>query len=80
MRGDSEEGSYLRLVDSCITQLQAESNKEERRRRGRVGLGWGSGRDSDAGALLGPGEVDRGRVLHRSEPHLRSVAPVDFRA
>ena len=25
----SEEGSYLRLVDLCITQLQAESNKEE---------------------------------------------------
>ena len=25
----SEEGSYLRLVDFCITQLQAESNKEE---------------------------------------------------
>ena len=25
----SEEGSYLRLVDVCITQLYAESNKEE---------------------------------------------------
>ena len=25
----SEEGSYLRLIDLCITQLQAESNKEE---------------------------------------------------
>jgi len=24
-----QEGSYLRLVDFCITQLSAESNKEE---------------------------------------------------
>jgi hypothetical protein len=29
MRCGSEEGSYLRLVDFCITHLQAESNKEE---------------------------------------------------
>ena len=29
MRSSSEEGSYFRLVDFCITQLQAESNKEE---------------------------------------------------
>jgi len=29
MRSRFEEGSYLRLVDVCITQLQAESNKEE---------------------------------------------------
>ena len=29
MKSSSEEGSYLRLVDVCITQLWAESNKEE---------------------------------------------------
>jgi len=29
MKSSSEEGSYLRLVDFYITQLQAESNKEE---------------------------------------------------
>ena len=29
MRSVSKEGLYLRLVDVCITQLQAESNKEE---------------------------------------------------
>jgi hypothetical protein len=29
MRSGSEEGSYLRLVDFRITQLWAESNKEE---------------------------------------------------
>ena len=29
LRSSSKEGSYLRLVDLCITQLQAESNKEE---------------------------------------------------
>ena len=31
MRSSSKEGSYLRLVDFCITQLYAESNKEEER-------------------------------------------------
>jgi hypothetical protein len=31
MRSSSEEGSYLRLVDFCITQLLAESDKEEER-------------------------------------------------
>ena len=35
MRSGSEEGSYLRLVDFCITELQAESNKEEEERRRR---------------------------------------------
>ena len=29
MSSSSEAGSYLRLVDFCITQLQAESNKKE---------------------------------------------------
>jgi len=32
MRSGSEEGSYLRLVDFCITHLTAESNKEEEER------------------------------------------------
>ena len=31
MGSSSEEGSYLRLVDFGITQLQAESNKEEKK-------------------------------------------------
>jgi hypothetical protein len=30
MRSGSEEGSYSGLVDFCITQLVAESNKEEK--------------------------------------------------
>ena len=30
MRSSSEEGSYLRLADFCVAQLQAESSKEER--------------------------------------------------
>ena len=29
MRSSSEEGSYLRLADFCVAQLQAESSKEE---------------------------------------------------
>ena len=29
MTSGSEEGPYLRLVDLCLTQLLAESNKEE---------------------------------------------------
>ena len=29
MRSGSEKGSYLRLADVCITQLEAESNTEE---------------------------------------------------
>ena len=31
MRSGSEEGSHLRLVDVCITQVKAECNKEEER-------------------------------------------------
>jgi hypothetical protein len=41
MRSGSEEGSYLRLVDFYITQLQAESNKEEEEKRKKV-YGQGS--------------------------------------
>ena len=33
MRSSSEEGSYLRLVDFCITQLYAKSNKEEKKKK-----------------------------------------------
>jgi hypothetical protein len=29
LKSSSEEGAYLRLVDVCLTQLYAESNKEE---------------------------------------------------
>ena len=29
LRSSSKKGSYLRLVDFCITQLQAQSNREE---------------------------------------------------
>ena len=36
MRSSSEEGSYLRLVDCCITQLTAESNNEEKRREAQL--------------------------------------------
>ena len=32
MRSSSGEGSYSKLVDVCITQLQAESNKEEKKK------------------------------------------------
>ena len=35
MRSGSEEGSYLRLVDFCMTELQAESNEEEEDKRRR---------------------------------------------
>ena len=31
MRSSSEEGSYLRLANFCVTQLQAENNKERKR-------------------------------------------------
>jgi hypothetical protein len=37
----SEEGPYLKLVDACITELQAERNKEERRRIRDRGLKGG---------------------------------------
>ena len=33
MRSSSEEGSYLRLVDFCITQLSAESNDKEEEKK-----------------------------------------------
>ena len=29
MQSGFEEGSYLRLVDFCVTRIQAESNEEE---------------------------------------------------
>ena len=40
MRSGSEEGSYLKLVDVCITQLQAESNKEKEKKRRRRPPPW----------------------------------------
>ena len=59
-RRSSKEGSYLRLVDFCITQLYAESNKEEERvgtmcgtALGRDGLGW-------MGGIGGEGREGRG--------------------
>ena len=39
LRSSSKEGSYLRLVDFCITQLEAESNKEAEKDPGDVGEG-----------------------------------------
>ena len=43
MRSSSEEGSYLRLVDFGITQLQAESNKEEEDRDEAAPEEWKGG-------------------------------------
>ena len=43
MRSSSEEGSYLRLVDLCFIQLQAESNKEEEEDLERAGRLAGGG-------------------------------------
>ena len=40
IRSSSEEGSYLRLVDFCITQLQAESNKEKEEEDWGAGVGY----------------------------------------
>ena len=39
MGSSSEEGSYLRLVDVCITQLWAESNQEEEKQKSEKGEG-----------------------------------------
>ena len=39
MRSGSEEGSYFKLVDFFITQLQAESNKEEEEEEDRLARG-----------------------------------------
>ena len=38
LRRGSKEVTYLRLVDFCITQLQAESNKEEEEDFGMHGI------------------------------------------
>ena len=53
----SEAGSYLRLIDSCITQLKAQGpsrtcNESNEERRRSTALPWCEGGDED-GRVLG---------------------------
>ena len=64
MRSSSEEGSYLRLVDFGITQLQAESNKEEEDRDEAAPVEWKGGcRRRANSAQIRQSRPDSGRDL-----------------
>ena len=66
----SEEGSYLRLVDFCITQLKAESNKEEGEKGSATNLDHQARRNVDASEA-----VVKARREHRLTINLTRSAP-----